>query len=72
MNRLHLLVLTIAVSTLGCQSEGACVIPSGNDVICTLQKQGVCEQGKGHKFLGGDCPTAGYAKKSSEGVWEKK
>jgi hypothetical protein len=65
-------VLTLAISSVACQSEEACVIPSGNEVICTLQKKSVCEQGKGHKFVGGDCPTAGYAKKVADGVWEKK
>ena len=67
-----LILVALAATATACQSEEACVVPSGNEVICTLQKKSVCEQGKGHKFLGGDCPTAGYAKKTADGVWEKK
>ena len=66
-----LLVVVFAVFGLACDKEGACVIPSGNGVICTLQKKGVCEQGKGHKFVGGECSTAGYPKKTGDGIWEK-
>jgi len=72
MNILRFAVFLVVVACVGCQGEGACVVPSGTDVICTQQKKGVCEQGKGHKFIGGECATAGYAKKVSDGVWEKK
>jgi hypothetical protein len=72
MKLLPSLLLVVAASSLGCEKEGACVMPSGNDEICTLQKKGVCEQGKGHKYFGGECSTAGYSKKTGDGIWEKK
>ncbi len=74
MNKLRALFFLAFASPLafGCNSEGACVMPSGSDEICTIQKKGVCEQGKGHRFLGGDCAAAGYASKTGDGIWEKK
>lgn len=76
MRSLRLALVAVVASTLltlGCDKPEACVMPTGDGSaeICTLQKKSVCEQGKGHKFLGGDCALAGYAKQTSDGVWEK-
>ncbi len=48
--RLLLVLVVLAATSMACQSEEACVIPSGNEVICTLQKKSVCEHLKRHNI----------------------
>ncbi len=70
--RLVLLLSSFLVTTqLACKSEGACVQKFGDSPeMCNMLTKSVCEQGKGDRWVGGDCPGAGYPKKK-DGYWEK-
>ena len=58
----------------GC-SKGACVqtFDDGKTHSCTHMTKSACEQGKGDKYVGGECKLAGYGKKDPkvEDLWEK-
>jgi hypothetical protein len=67
-------VVGVSLATVACgSSEGACVqqFDKTSPPTCNMLSKSVCEQGKDDKWVGGDCPTAGFPKKNKDGYWEK-
>lgn len=67
-------VLGVVLATqVACNSEGACVqkFDEKSPEMCNMLTKSVCQQGKGDRWVGGDCPGAGFPKKHKDGYWEK-
>jgi hypothetical protein len=60
------------LALVACNEKGACVqtVSGGSEQMCIQTTKSVCEQGKGDKWVGGECEGAGFRKKK-DGYWEK-
>jgi hypothetical protein len=76
MKLARVLVVVVGFASLiacaGCNQKGACIqtVPGAGE-MCNELSQSVCKQGKGDRFVGGTCKSAGFTKKSASGYWDK-